>query len=193
MLPNNLILFSFFGFLFSQKCLDLVWNDTRLHPTLPSPLDLDSYIWQFILSVNVIISWFVLSPASVGEIAEYAAAHQQRLEDSGKPADQFTYTFCMAMNEFSQSFFFFFLRRLSSLNCSFIVYYKRSSVFRQLPSVDMSVPNRHAHVRIGLIVRHIRNAYQKRLSEKLTYFIATLLDIRTSFCALIRRQTVTMA
>ena len=171
----------------------LKWHTSPPHS--PLPLDLDSYIWQFILSVNVIISWFVLSPASVGEIAEYAAAHQQRLEDSGNPADQFTYiyTFCMAMNEFSQSFFFSSRRRLSSLNCSFIVYYKRSSVFRQLPSVDMSVPNRHAHVRIGPIVRHIRNAYQKRLSEKLTYFIATLLDIRTSFCALIRRQTVTMA
>ena len=48
------------------------------------------------------------------------------------------------------------------------------------------------HVRIRPIVRHIRNAYQKCLSEKLTYFIATLLDIRTSFCALTRRQTVTM-
>ena len=78
------------------------------------------------------------------------------------------------------------------MNWSFIVYCKRSSVFRQLPSVEMSITNRHAHVRIGPIVRHIRNAYQKCLPEKLTYFIATLLDIRTSFCALIRRQTVTM-
>ena len=41
-------------------------------------------------------------------------------------------------------------------------------------------------------MRHVRNTYQKRLSEKVTYFLATLLDIRRSFCALIHGQTVAM-
>ena len=35
----------------------------------------------------------------------------------------------------------------------------------------------------------LRNA---RLSETLTYTLAILLDIKTSFCALIRRRTITM-
>ena len=35
----------------------------------------------------------------------------------------------------------------------------------------------------------LRNA---RLSETLTHVLATLLDIKTSFCALIRRRTITM-
>ena len=106
LLPNNLILFSFFGFLFSQKCLDLVWNDTRLHPTLPSPLDLDSYIWQFILSVNVIISWFVLSPASVGEIADT----RQRISSDWKtlenqPTNLHTHSAWPWMNSLKAFFF----------------------------------------------------------------------------------------
>ena len=66
---------------------------------------------------------------------------------------------------------------------------------RQLPSVDMSMPNRHAQLRIGPIVRREarkKHRYQKRLSEKLTYFLATPLDIRTSSYALNHIQTITM-
>ena len=43
--------------------------------------------------------------------------------------------------------------------------------------------NRKAHK------KPLRNA---RLSETLTYTLAILLDIKTSFCALIRRRTITM-
>ena len=42
------------------------------------------------------------------------------------------------------------------------------------------------------IVRRIRNSEEIRLSEPLTYVRATLQDIRTSFCALIRRRTIQM-
>ena len=38
-------------------------------------------------------------------------------------------------------------------------------------------------------MRRIRNPQETGLSETLTYVLATLLDIRTSFCALIRRRT----
>ena len=57
----------------------------------------------------------------------------------------------------------------------------------QLPS-DML--NRHAYVRIRPIVRRIRNPQETRLSGTLTYVLATLQDIRTSFCALIRRRYI---
>ena len=40
------------------------------------------------------------------------------------------------------------------------------------------------------IVRRIRNSEEIRLSETLTYVLAILQDIRTSFCALIRRRTI---
>ena len=42
------------------------------------------------------------------------------------------------------------------------------------------------------IVRCIRNSEEIRLSEPLTYVRATLQDIRTSFCTLIRRRTIQM-
>ena len=42
------------------------------------------------------------------------------------------------------------------------------------------------------IVRRIRNSEEIRLSETLTYVLAILQDIWTSFCALIRRQTIQM-
>ena len=43
--------------------------------------------------------------------------------------------------------------------------------------------NRHAHVRIRLIVRRIRNLQETHLSETLTYVLATQQDISTRFCA----------
>ena len=64
----------------------------------------------------------------------------------------------------------------------------------QLPSVNFDTSqtalNHHAHVRIRPIVRRIQNPQETRLSETLTYVLATLQDIRTSFCALIRRRTI---
>ena len=45
--------------------------------------------------------------------------------------------------------------------------------------------NRHAHVRIG----QSWGSWETRLSETFTYVLAALQDIRTSFCALIRRRT----
>ena len=54
----------------------------------------------------------------------------------------------------------------------------------------VTAPNRHAHVRITPIVRRIRNSWETRPLETLTYVRATLQDIRTSFCALIRRRTI---
>ena len=137
------------------------------------------------------IYWFVSTLASVGEIAEYAAAHLQRLEDAGKPAGKFTYTFWPWMNSL-KAFFFSSGRRLSSSNCSFIVYCKRSSasptsfcwhVYAQPSRTITNWTNREARK---------KHRYQKRLSEKLTYFLATLLDIRTSSYALNHIQTITM-
>ena len=102
------------------------------------------------------------------------------------------YIHILALNEFSQSIFFSSGRRLSSSNCSFIVYCKRSSasptsfcrhVYAQ-PSRTITIwTNREARK---------KHRYQKRLSEKLTYFLATLLDIRTSSYALNHIQTITM-
>ena len=64
----------------------------------------------------------------------------------------------------------------------------------QLPSVNFDTSqtalNHHAQVRIRPIVRRIQNPQETRLSETLTYVLATLQDIRTSFCALIRRRTI---
>ena len=71
-------------------------------------------------------------------------------------------------------------RRLSSSNCSFIVYCKRSSssptsfcwhVYAQPSRTITNWTNREARK---------KHRYQKLLSEKLTYFLATLLDIRTN-------------
>ena len=67
----------------------------------------------------------------------------------------------------------------------------------QLLSVnfDMSLcPYHHAHVRIRPIMRHITNVNPQEtcLSEMLTYVFATLQDIRTSFCALVRKWTIQM-
>ena len=107
---------------------------------------------------------------TVGEIAEYAATHRQRLEDAGKPASKFTYTSWLWMNSDLSKHFFSSGRRLSCSNCSFIVY-SNALRPRQLPSVDMSMPNCHAHVRIGPIVRRVRNTYKKRLSETLRYVL----------------------
>ena len=64
----------------------------------------------------------------------------------------------------------------------------------QLPSVNFdmspSALNHHAQVRNRPIVGCIRNPYETHLSEMLTYVLATLQDIRISFCALIRRRTI---
>ena len=75
-------------------------------------------------------------------------------------------------------------------NCSFIVYCKRSLPTPFCEFWHVTALNRHAHVRIRPIVRRIRNPQETRLSETLTYVLATLQDIRASFCALIRRRTI---
>ena len=55
---------------------------------------------------------------------------------------------------------------------------------RPFPVFDMAAFNRLTNVRIGPIDRRVRNPPR----ETLTYILTTLLDIRTSFCALIRRR-----
>ena len=60
----------------------------------------------------------------IAETAEYAVVHQQGLEDTGKPVGKFTNTFLPWRNSL-KTFFFSSRTRLSSSNCSFIVYCKR--------------------------------------------------------------------
>ena len=83
------------------------------------------------------------------------------------------YIHILALNEFSQSIFFSSGRRLSSSNNSFIVHCKRSSapptsfcwhVYAQPSRTITNWTNREARK---------KHRYQKRLSEKLTYLLAT--------------------
>ena len=75
-------------------------------------------------SVNIMISWFVFTLASVDEIAEYAAVLLRRLEDARKQSAIYKHIFWPWMNSLKE--FFFSGRKLSSLNSSFTVYCKRS-------------------------------------------------------------------
>ena len=52
------------------------------------------------------ISWFILTLASVGEIAEYTAVHLQRLEDAGKLTSRKIFKHILALKKLSQSIFF---------------------------------------------------------------------------------------
>ena len=76
------------------------------------------------------------------------------MEDAGKP----NLRWYVSLKEFSQSIFFLFRRRLSSSNCSFIVYWNTPC---QLPSHcelwHLTAPNHHTHITIGPIVRCVRN------------------------------------
>lgn len=92
---------------------------------------------------------FVLALVCVAAISEYTAVHLLCLEDTGKPVRKFTNTFCPWRN--SLKIFFCSGRRLSSSNCSVIVYCKCS-----LPT-----SNCHAQVRIGPIVRCIKKTIWK--------------------------------
>ena len=47
----------------------------------------------FFLSMNIMISWFVSTLASVVGIAEYATVYLQQLKDAGKSFGEFTNTF----------------------------------------------------------------------------------------------------
>ena len=85
------------------------------------------------------------------------------------------YKLNLALNEFSQSTFSSSGGRLSNSNDSFIVYCTKGLRLCQLPSVDMSLAHRH-------------QARKKPLRNPLV----TLLDIRTSYCALTRRRTITI-
>ena len=145
----------------------LKWRTSPPPPPLPSPSRtlIATFGSYFVRECHDSLICFDARP--VGEIAEYAPAHRQRFEDAGKPASKFTYTFWLWMNSDLSKHFFSSGRRLSSSNCSFIVY-SNALRPRQLPSVDRSMPNRHAHVRIGPIVRRVRNTYKKRLSETFT-------------------------
>ena len=102
------------------------------------------------------------------------------------------YIHILALNEFSQSIFFlqeegFQVRTTLSL---FTVNARR---LRQLPSVDMSMPNRHAQLRIGPIVRRVRNTDIRNAYQKSSHiYLRLLLDIRTSSYALNHIQTMTM-
>ena len=137
------------------------------------------------------ISWFVLTLASVGEIAEYAAAHLQLLEDAGKPAGKFTYTFWPWMN--SLKAFFFLQEEGFQVRTTLSLFTVNARRLRQLPSVDMSMPNRHAQLRIGPIVRRVRNTDIRNAYQKSSHiYLRLLLDIRTSSYALNHIQTITM-
>ena len=140
-------------------------------PPFPSPLR--TWIATFGSLFCPWMSWFpdFFDSRTVGEIAEYAAAHRQRSIGRRWKTSKQIYIHILALNEFwPLKAFFSSGRRLSCSNCSFIVY-SNALRPRQLPSVDMSMPNRHAHVQIGPIVRRVRNTYKKRLSETLTYVL----------------------
>ena len=104
--------------------------------------------------------------ASVGEIAEYASASAAigRLWKNSRQLNKQI----LALNEFSQRNFFSSGRRFSSSNCSVIVYSKRF-----LPT------------------SFCWHVYAQQ-SRTLKCVLATLLNISTSFCALIHRRTITM-
>ena len=70
-------------------------------------------------------------------------------EDVGKPASKFTNTFWPWMN--SLKAIFFFRKKAFTVQTALSFFTVNALVRRQLPSVDMSMPNRHAHVRIGPI------------------------------------------
>ena len=135
-------------------------------PPFPSPLR--TWIATFGSLFCPWMSWFPDLSARLQNTRQRIGS--DRLEDAGKPGSKFTYTFWLWMNSDLSKHFFSSGRRLSCSNCSFIVY-SNALRPRQLPSVDMSMPNRHAHVQIGPIVRRVRNTYKKRLSERLTYVL----------------------
>ena len=139
LLLTNLIFLSFFGFLRNAG----TWIATCV----------------YFFPVNIMISWFVFTLASVDEIAEYAAVHLQRLEDAGKQSANLQ-THILALNEFSWIFFQeedFQVRTALSL---FTVNAPRPC---QLSSGDMSLPNLHAHVRFGPIVRRVKKPIRNPL------------------------------
>lgn len=134
--------------------------------------------------ICIMISWFVLALACVAAISEYTAVHLLCLEDTGKPVRKFTNTFCPW--RISLKIFFCSGRRLSSSNCSVIVYCKHS-----LPT-----SNCHAHVRIGPIVRCVKK-HVKTANEKCSHILYIVSEqlcwiSEWAFVALIRRQTILM-
>ena len=87
----------------------------------PKCLNLNSYVCIVFLSGNIVISWFVLT---LKLSARLQNAKQCICNDW---TSRQIYKHILALTEFSQSILLLlFRRRLSSLNCSFIVYHKRS-------------------------------------------------------------------
>ena len=86
------------------------------------------------------------------------------------------YKLKLALNEFSQSTFFSSGGRLSNSNGSFIVYCKKGLRFANFLLLTCLWPT---------VTRHGKKPLRNPL--------ATLLDIRASYCALTRRRTITMA
>ena len=65
-------------------------------------------------------------------------------------------THILALNEFSQRIFFF-QGESFQVWTALSLFTVNAPWLCQLPSVDMSLPNRHAHVRFGPIVRRVKN------------------------------------
>ena len=129
LLPNNLILFYWFRWV-SKKCLGL-----------------NSYICVvfFFFFFCQWISWFPdlfsLTPVSarLQKTSQDIFSDWKTLDETSRQI----YKLKLALNEFSQSTFFSSGGRLSNSNGSFIVYCKKGLRLCQLPSVDMSLANRH--------------------------------------------------
>ena len=92
-----------------------------------------------------------------------------------------------AFKKFSPSIFLF---RKKAFKFELLLQCCKSSLptsFCKFGHVERGMMYRHAHARIGPIVRRV---LETRQSETLTYILATLLDVGTSFCTLIRRRTI---
>ena len=59
-----------------------------------------------------------------------------------------------------------------------------------VPAITRGTLARTHELKIRPIVKLMRNSKETRVPEMLTYVLATLQDIRTSFCALVRGRTI---
>ena len=117
----------------------------------------------------------------VGLIAEYVAAHLQRLEDAGNPVSKFTSNvwpwrnslkafFCSEEGFQVQNALSVFTVKLMILPTPFCEFW------------HVTVPNCHTHT----YEAHMKPTYQERSHN----VFATLQDISTSFCILLHGQTM---
>ena len=141
--------------IWSQMQFTIKWSLVSLVFSGPEWL----HVRSLILAMKIMISWFVLTlelSARLQNVQQCICSDWKKLETQSANLQTKS-----GFEGILSKHFFLFRRRLSSSKCSFIVYCKRSLLTPFCEFCNVTVPNRHAHIRIMRRIwnRPIRNAH----------------------------------